>query len=303
MPQIELSYDKILHKKVHANIYSLIPNGQKVLAWFTYDKGNNVCFFMYLNYYNNITKVEPVSLCYDKELSYGTILYGTYFTCKESKFFTCEDVFYFKGESVEKEEFSSKLKILNLIFSNYLQQKAYNKNFVIFGLPYMNNNLHNAFLKIKEMPYNIYGIGFHNLNQSLKEGILINKQINSVENIFKIKANVEQDIYSLHCRFDNGDDFYSYAGIFNYKTSIMMNNLFRIIKENKNLDLLEESDEEEEFENIDEDRFVNLKKIVYMKCVYNKKFRKWTPLEVVKFGEKLLFKKDIQKLEQDCHRK
>ena len=67
-----------------------------------------------------------------------------------------------------------------------------------------------------------------------------------------------------------------------------MNNLFRIIKENKNLDLLEESDEEEEFENIDEDRFVNLKKIVYMKCLYNKKFRKWSPIEVVKFGEKLL---------------
>ena len=71
MPQIELSYDKILHKKVHANIYTLIPNGQKVLAWFTYDKGNNICLFMHLNYYNNITKVEPVSLCYDKELSYN----------------------------------------------------------------------------------------------------------------------------------------------------------------------------------------------------------------------------------------
>ena len=303
MPQIELSYDKILHKKVYANIYSLIPYGQKVLAWFTYHKGNNICLFMHLNYYNNITKVEPISLCYDKELSYGTILYGTYFFCKESKFFTCEDIFYFKGENVEKEEFSSKLKILNLIFSNYLEQKAYNKNFVIFGLPYMNNNLHNAFLKIKDMPYNIYSIGFHNLNQSIKEGILINKHINSVENIFKIRANINQDIYSLHCRLDNGDDFYSYAGIFNYKTSIMMNNLFRTIKENKNLDLLEESDDEEEFENIDEDRFVNLKKIVYMKCVYNKKFRKWSPVEVVKFGEKLLSKKDIHKLEQDCHRK
>ena len=303
MPKIELSYDKILHKKVHANIYTLIPNGQKVLAWFTYDKGNNVCLFMYLNKFNNIVKVEPISLCYDKELSYGTILYGTFFSYKDSKFLTCEDIFYFKGKNVELEEYGNKLNIFNLLFTKYLQQKAYNKNFVIFGLPYINNNLHQTFQKIKEIPYNIYCIACYNLNQSLKEGILINKQINSVETIFKIKANLEQDIYTLHCKYGEGNDFYSYAGIFNYKTSIMMNNLFRIIKENKNLDLLEESDDEEEFENIDQDRFVNLKKIVYMKCLYNKKFRKWSPVEVVKFGEKLLSRQDIQKLEQDCHRK
>ncbi len=303
MPKIELSYDKILHNKVHANIYSLIPKGNKVLAWFTYDKGSNVCLFMHINKFNNIQNVEPISMCFDKELSYGTILYGTYFTCKDNKFFTCEDILYFKGVNVENNEFEKKLNLLNTLFTNDIQQKAYNKNFVIFGLPYMNNNLHNTFLKIKEIPYNIYSIGFHQLNLSNKIGIIINKQINSIENIFKIKANIEQDIYSLHCKYENGNDFYSYAGIFNYKTSILMNNLFRSIKENKNLDLLEESDEEEEFENTNEDKFVNLKKIVYMKCIYNKKFRKWYPVEVVRFGEKLISKNEIQKIEQECHRK
>ena len=34
------------------------------------------------------------------------------------------------------------------------------------------------------------------------------------------------------------------------KQVLMMNSLFRTIKENNNLDLLEESDDEEEFENI-----------------------------------------------------
>ena len=38
-----------------------------------------------------------------------------------------------------------------------------------------------------------------------------------------------------------------------------MNSIFRNIKENQNLDL-EESDSEDEFENIDVDKFVNLKK-------------------------------------------
>ena len=44
-----------------------------------------------------------------------------------------------------------------------------------------------------------------------------------------------------------------------------MNSLFRIIKENKNLDALEESDDEDEFENINEDKFVFLNK-KYMCC-------------------------------------
>jgi hypothetical protein len=58
------------------------------------------------------------------------------------------------------------------------------------------------------------------------------------------------------------------------------------------------SDDEEEFENINDDKFVNLKKIVYMKCVYMKKFNKWKPIEQVQFGEKLLTKREILELEK-----
>ena len=57
------------------------------------------------------------------------------------------------------------------------------------------------------------------------------------------------------------------------------------------------SDDEEEFENINKDKFVNLKKIVYMKCIYMKKFKKWKPIEVVEFGHKLLSKREIEQLE------
>jgi hypothetical protein len=57
-----------------------------------------------------------------------------------------------------------------------------------------------------------------------------------------------------------------------------MNRLFRNIKENINLDKLEESDDEEEFENVKEGRFVNLDMIHNMVCTYNYKFKKWVPL-------------------------
>jgi hypothetical protein len=59
-----------------------------------------------------------------------------------------------------------------------------------------------------------------------------------------------------------------------------MNKLFRIIKENTNLDALEESDDEEEFENENLDKFVHLDKSYKMVCHYNHKFKKWVPIKL-----------------------
>ena len=60
----------------------------------------------------------------------------------------------------------------------------------------------------------------------------------------------------------------------------MMNKLFRIIKENQNLDALEESDDEEEFENDNLDKFVHLNKSYKMVCQFNYKFKKWVPIKL-----------------------
>jgi hypothetical protein len=70
------------------------------------------------------------------------------------------------------------------------------------------------------------------------------------------------------------------AGIPDYKTSIMMNKLFRIIKENNDLDALEESDDEEEFENSNIDKFVYLDKSHKIICNFNNKFKKWVPIKI-----------------------
>jgi hypothetical protein len=59
-----------------------------------------------------------------------------------------------------------------------------------------------------------------------------------------------------------------------------MNNIFRKIKENDNLDAIEESDDEEDFENIDYDKYVDLKKYVFMECKFSMKFKKWIPTRV-----------------------
>ena len=73
-----------------------------------------------------------------------------------------------------------------------------------------------------------------------------------------------------------------------------MNKEFRYIKENYNLDLLEESDDDEEFEQIDLDKFVNLDKIVPFECTYHKKFGMWMPVQKAKKNCKCTSYRSIQ---------
>jgi DNA-directed RNA polymerase subunit RPC12/RpoP len=76
----------------------------------------------------------------------------------------------------------------------------------------------------------------------------------------------------------NGKNKY-YATCPDCKTSVLLNSVFRNIKENTNLDLLEESDDEDEFEDSDNIyQFVDMNKSCEFTCVFNKKFQSWIPL-------------------------
>jgi len=101
--------------------------------------------------------------------------------------------------------------------------------------------------------------------------------------IFFIKPDLQNDIYYSYQSNTTNFDIISkeLAHIPDYKTSVLMNKLFRTIKENNNLDSLEESDEEDEFENIQIDKFVDLNKIIKMRCIFNYKFKKRVPVSVI----------------------
>ena len=59
-----------------------------------------------------------------------------------------------------------------------------------------------------------------------------------------------------------------------------MNAMFRNIRENKNLDYIEESDDEDDFENVDFSKYVNTEKTIIMECGFNAKFKKWIPMKI-----------------------
>jgi len=115
-------------------------------------------------------------------------------------------------------------------------------------------------------------------NQEVKQTL---SQRPKQEQVFICRPDIQDDIYYIYCLNDElKEEQHGIAHIPNYNTSVMMNKLFRIIKENTNLDALEESDDEEEFENENLDKFVHLDKSYKMVCHYNHKFKKWVPIKL-----------------------
>lgn len=107
--------------------------------------------------------------------------------------------------------------------------------------------------------------------------------------IFEVKADIQFDIYHLYAFGQKSKrEYYGVAYIPNYRVSVFMNGIFRNIKENKNLDYIEESDDEDDFQDMRMDKYVDLKKMVTMECKFHSKFKRWVPLRVVKSDEKVI---------------
>lgn len=317
-PQFELSYETISHNKVlDANMIAAIPEGSKYYAWFTTYKAENVCFLLEISATNRqIITSKIVVTGFNDCLSYngGTIVSGTLFLynnglnqnkgrvqTQDKNINTCfciEDIYFYKGNRCENQTFSNKLKLLKEMLSLEISQTALTPNYVIFGLPLMNTHFTNLIREIEYLPYKVDRIVFRYFNAKkilyvkyYKPNTLLNSRDNVNKGIktavFLVKPDIQADIYHLYY-YKNGnekkgkEEYYDIACIQEYTVSVMMNRLFRNIKENQNLDALEESDDEEEFQSEKEDKFVFLDKSFKMNCVYNPKFKKWSPVSVAK---------------------
>lgn len=102
---------------------------------------------------------------------------------------------------------------------------------------------------------------------------------------FMVKPDVQNDIYHLYVRKDKTIDseleYYSVAHVPSYKISVSLNRIFRNIKENDNLDALEESEDEDDFENTNADKYVDLTQEFVMRCICSEKFKRWIPSVLV----------------------
>ena len=307
-PNIKLSYEKIIHKKVYNfDVAIAVPEGKKSFIWFTFYNDKMLCLLLEFDEQQKkqIKNIKIMNCCFSKFLCYGTIFYGTYFYHENNPFFCIEDIFMYKGNYILDCSIITKINKMCDILKNDIKQLSYNNFCLVFGLPlifissnesskifenikyklscikyYNKNNINSHFMILFDeyiknndvkLPEKIYN------NEKIRKIEKSNQQINKFTKIFIVKPDIQNDIYHLYS-LDN--EYSGIACIPDFKTSAIMNKLFRKIKENNDLDALEESDDEEEFENPNVDKFVYLEKSYKMICNLNTKFKKWVPIKI-----------------------
>lgn len=308
--KLKLCNEIMLHDKVYNNKYDylrLIPKGNKCILYFKTYKSQSVAYLIYIHTRTNkVLNIYQYNICFNKYLTnglIGTILYGTFVEqqidkSKSHNIFSVEDIYYYKSEFIANKSWKEKMEYYNDLFSNNLRMKCYNNNIdMICVMPITiensNNNNNNNMIKLREIEkyYKVYSIQYLLYNkiytkiykyfQNDIEKLGINNKI-SENQLFMVKADINNDIYKLYyIKENNNYDYYDIMYIKNYERSVYMNSYFRNIKENSNLDLLEESDDEEEFQNTSADKYVDLNKKLIFECVYNKKFKMWEPLKYI----------------------
>lgn len=321
-PKFELSYETISHKKVPDSyqVCLAIPHGKKAFIWFTFFKNEDVCFFMELGKDKKVTRIKIITNKVPMKLALGTVLYGTVYEDPqiESKViqFIIEDAFFHEGIPLKKLTFGEKLSFIEEFLKNNNNEIPIDN--IRFSLPIMWKRGLEEDTEIpvslnKTISHPIHHIQHRTLNAiSPYLNVLMGRKIGSVpiveplsdlfiapavprydftkpqykmQAVFEVMADLQFDIYHLYAYGERCKKiYYGLAYIPNYKTSVFMNGLFRKIRENKNLDAIEESDDEEDFQDSRIDKYVDLKKTVSVECVFNQKFKKWTPVRALKPG-------------------
>ena len=297
----ELCYEITTHKKVYnADVILAIPEGTKCFAWFTTYKETNLCVIINndntnndntnKDNTNNANKVKIVKTSFTDKLCYGTIFYGTSFKHNKMDCFCIEDIYYYKGKYIGNINYSEKLRTIKEIFETSLSQIALIKSYTIFGLPFITSDIDTMLRDVPLLPYKVSDIKFRYFDKTKIRKIMSMKYFSSskkIQAIFKVTPDMEPDIYNLFI-YNNGKfEYYDVAHISDYNTSKMMNKLFRNIKENDNLDTIEESDSETEFEDSRDDKYVYLNRELKMVCDFNSKFKRWSPISLAKNTDKV----------------
>ena len=273
-PSFKLCYEKVAHNKVDGVCVS-IPKGPKCFVWFSLHNSQPNCILIERGRERDTIKDISIVSCSFNPTLIGTVLTGTIVKNDKRRIIVLDDVYFYKNRHVSFLNPTEKLQILGNLF---LERKIV--NVVEFKTQFM-------LASIGNQPscdgISLYCTQYRKESTSYVNVLVTNNKVTVItpsdRKVFKVVAETQNDIYTL---YDDRDIECGLACIPTYEVSKMMNALFRNIKENRNLDSLEESDDEEEFENISLDKFITDKsRVIKMECEYVPKFKKWQPIKPV----------------------
>jgi len=256
--KFEKNIKNIIEQKIQAILF--IPEGDKTIIWFTFKDNKPVCIHLT----KNMEYLSTLFVSFDKDCCFngGTFFYGI--MMKKENIFCIEDCLLFAGKRITN--YLESLKMTHQFLHNYTNNISFFSQQTIFSIPLIISNIYDkidySLLKYKikyiqfrcgiygnNIYYNTHYSFFSANNKIIKEFEIISD--NKLPDIYKIKENGELLL------------------IPDYKTSVEMNTLFNKNKIGYNLDLLEESDSEENYEKEEEYLKIN--------CYYNNRFKKWIP--------------------------
>lgn len=274
------------------NLCIAIPSGVKGMVWFN----QNNCYILTLS--KDRRSFDNVSI--DTSIIYysgqDTLLYGTFYFINNSDqfYFTIEDIFTYKNVNVSSYSIGLKITIWKYLLDYDISQFHSTNSPFIIGIPFMTTTWKEMCEILPHISYKIQSIRFH-----FDEQDNIEKMVNTVSRIhyyyvflqdnltrdkiesenepqrsnFLVQADTTIGIYYLYTV--TSQEYIGIACVQTLSTSNYLNSIFRNVKENMNIDMLEESDDEDNYHMI-----TDTTKRVLMECVYNTKFKKWTPLRL-----------------------
>jgi len=320
-PKFEFSYETVSQKGNLSNydICLVIPNGKKACIWNTFYSNIDISYLLDLNREKNVCKASIIKKYPIHPMSHNTILYGTILEEEECKvkFFVIEDIYYYRGVFMKNIPYANKLSYIK----EYITSMNSIEHNIVFTLPFMWKHTYDAGQElpfaidanvINKIGYTPHHLQYRSLQQiSPYINVILNRKLNisnqvqlksvsqipvyrskynidftkpqyKYNTIFEVKADLQYDIYHLFAYGNKKSQvYYQLMYIPDYKTSVMLNQIFRKIRENDNIDYIEESEDEEDFQNTEVDKYVDLNKIVLFECKFHRKFKKWYPVTLV----------------------
>jgi len=276
----------IVNSQKQCQYYLAYLNGISCYLYFTKEFTQQKVFnklYLITKKYNNY-EIKDVKIVCDDSLFNGTLIKGVLYSKsinnEECLYFQYEQLIFYKL-NIFNQKYDYGLNIYIYLLKNYVKYTNLNNNFINLRLPLINYNYTNICNIIDMNKYQIRNVVYvNNYNKYSQKWANNLLKIKNKRNLI-VKPNIQNDIYELYYIKNNNEILLDNAYIKSYEQSVLLNSIFRNIKENVNLDLLEESDDEEEFENINIDKFVNLNKKVIMECQFNERFKKWMPIKLI----------------------
>jgi hypothetical protein len=275
----------------------------------------------------SIRKVHPKCAAPSLFQGAGTVMYGTLFAHGARQLFGVENLHVYRNACVDHMSIRDKDALLHDIFANEWlgtvpPTRSTAEDVVWFGVAVKYGTYAEALRAANtpsEIPYSVYAIQarYHtqtdnkyyqncqNQGQVQSQGQGPTTQLQQhqqpqqqqqyrqyqqqpASKVFLVSPEPQVDTYTLRCPATRAVEPEP-AHIGDYKTSAMMNTIFRNVRENASLDAIEESDDEDAFQNSQIRQMNGHIKAdgsttpvdVAMVCTYNYKFKRWSPLKRV----------------------